>query len=134
MRCPQPRPATISCWQTMAISKPSGGVAAGIGDAGIGGAGGAGERRRLNVPIINAHDQRPSAKYAGGRTVHLSGLGAQASPIRISLNMEPAAGLWKIRPPRRRPHRGPHGGSSYWPKTAPASALMSNAAAKSARV
>src|ERR1700736_1698175 len=92
MRCPQPRPATISCWQTMAISKPSGGVAAGIGDAGIGGAGGAGERRPLNVPIINAHDQRPSAKYAGGRTVHLSGLGAQASPIRISLNMEPGCG------------------------------------------
>jgi hypothetical protein len=76
MRCPQSRPATISCRQTMAMSKPSGGVAAGIGAAGIGAAGGAGERRRLNVPIINAHDQRPSAKYAGGRTVHLSDSGA----------------------------------------------------------
>jgi hypothetical protein len=73
MRCPQSRPATISCRQTMAMSKPSGGVAAGIGAAG-----GAGERRRLNVPIINAHDQRPSAKYAGGRTVHLSGFGNRA--------------------------------------------------------
>jgi len=69
MRCPQSRPATISYRQTMAMSKPSGGVAAGIGAVGIGAAGGAGERRRLNVPIINAHDQRPSAKYAGGRTV-----------------------------------------------------------------
>jgi hypothetical protein len=37
MRCPQLRPATISCRQTMAISKRSGGVAAGIGTAvGIG--------------------------------------------------------------------------------------------------
>ena len=69
MRCPQSRPATISCRQTMAMSKPSGGVAAGIAAAGIGAAGGAGERIRLNVPIIDAHDQRPSAKYAGGRTV-----------------------------------------------------------------
>ena len=77
MRCPQSHPATISCRQTMAMSKPSGGVAAGIGAAG-----GAGERIRLNVPIIDAHDQRPSAKYAGGRTVHLSGLGARASPSR----------------------------------------------------
>src|SRR3984893_3266342 len=51
MRCPQSRPATISCRQTMAMSKPSGG----------GAAGGAGERRRLKVPIINAHDQRSSA-------------------------------------------------------------------------
>jgi hypothetical protein len=33
--------------------------------------------------------------------------------------MEPAAGLWKIPSPRRRPHRGPRGGSGYWPKTAP---------------
>jgi hypothetical protein len=39
MRCPQSRPATISCRQTMAMSKPSGGAAAGIGAAG-----GAGER------------------------------------------------------------------------------------------
>ena len=31
MRCPQSRPATISCRQTVAMSKPSGGVAAGIG-------------------------------------------------------------------------------------------------------
>ena len=53
MRCPQSRPATISCRQTMAMSKPSGGVAAGIGAAGIGAAGGAGERIRLNVPIID---------------------------------------------------------------------------------
>jgi hypothetical protein len=59
MRCPQSRPATISCRQTVAMSKPSGGVAAGIGAAGIGDAGGAGERRRLNVPIIDARDQRP---------------------------------------------------------------------------
>jgi len=56
MRCPQLRPATISCRQTMAMSKPPGG-----GAAGIGAAGGAGEWRRLNVPISNAHDQRPSA-------------------------------------------------------------------------
>ena len=75
MRCPQSRPATISCRQTMAMSKPSGGVAAGIGAAG-----GAGERIRLNVPIIDAHDQRPSAKYAGGRTVHLSGFGCSRVP------------------------------------------------------
>ena len=85
MRCPQSRPATISCRQTMAMSKPSGGVAAGIGAAGIGAAGigaagGAGERRRLNVPIIDAHDQRPSAKYAGGQTVHLSGFGCSRVP------------------------------------------------------
>ena len=80
MRCPQSRPATISCRQTMAMSKPSGGVAAGIGAAGIGAAGGAGERIRLNVPIIDAHDQRPSAKYAGGRTVHLSGFGCSRVP------------------------------------------------------
>ena len=71
MRCPQSRPATISCRQTMAMSKPSGGVAAGIGVAG--------ERRRLNLPIIDAHDQRPSAKYAGGRTVHL-GFGCSRGP------------------------------------------------------
>src|ERR1700738_5053606 len=58
MRCPQSRPATISCRQTMAMSKPSGGVAVGIGAAGIGAAGGGGERIRLNVPIIDAHDQR----------------------------------------------------------------------------
>jgi hypothetical protein len=45
----------------MAMSKPSGGVAAGIGAAG-----GAGERRRLNVPIINAHDKRrPQSMRAG---------------------------------------------------------------------
>ena len=75
MRCPQSRPATISCRQTMAMSKPSGGVAAGIGAAG-----GAGERRRLNVPIIDAHDQSPSAKYAGGRTVHQSGFGCSRAP------------------------------------------------------
>jgi len=80
MRCPQSRPATISCRQTVAMSKPSGGVAAGIGAAGIGDAGGAGERRRLNVPNIDAHDQRPSAKYAGGRTVHLSGFGCSRVP------------------------------------------------------
>ena len=80
MRCPQLRPATISCRQTMAMSKPSGGVAVGIGAAGIGAAGGAGERIRLNVPIIDAHDQRPSAKYAGGRTVHLSGFGCSRVP------------------------------------------------------
>ena len=80
MRCPQSRPATISCRRTMAMSKPSGGVAAGIGAAGIGAAGGAGERRRLNLPIIDVHDQRPSAKYAGGRTVHLSGFGCSRGP------------------------------------------------------
>ena len=70
MRCPQSRPATISCRQTVAMSKPSGG----------GAAGGAGERRRLNVPIIDAHDQRPSAKYVGGQTVHLSGFGCSRVP------------------------------------------------------
>src|ERR1700736_4600225 len=58
----------------------TGGVAVGIGAAGIGAAGGAGERIRLNVPIIDAHDQRPSAKYAGGRTVHLSGFGCSRVP------------------------------------------------------
>jgi hypothetical protein len=48
MRCPQSRPATISCRQTMTASKTFGGVA-GIGGAGIGaaGIGGAGERRRF---------------------------------------------------------------------------------------
>ena len=43
MRCPQSRPATISCRQTMTASKTFGG-GAGIGAAGIGGAG---ERRRF---------------------------------------------------------------------------------------
>ena len=48
MRCPQSRPATISCRPTMTASKKFGGVA-GIGGAGIGaaGIGGAGERRRF---------------------------------------------------------------------------------------
>jgi hypothetical protein len=48
MRCPQSRPATISCRQTMTASKTFGG-GAGIGGAGIGaaGIGGAGERRRF---------------------------------------------------------------------------------------
>ena len=37
MHCPQSRPSTMSCRQTMAISKPSGGVAADGGvAAGIG--------------------------------------------------------------------------------------------------
>jgi hypothetical protein len=90
MRCPQSRPATISCRQTMAMSKPSGGVAAGIGAAG-----GAGERRRLNVPIINAHDQRPSAKYAGGRTVHLSGFGCSADSTTIALGATVREMRWR---------------------------------------
>jgi len=38
MRCPQSRPATISCRQTMTASKTFGG-GAGIGGAGIGGVG-----------------------------------------------------------------------------------------------
>jgi hypothetical protein len=95
MRCPQSRPATISCRQTMAMSKPSGGVAAGIGAAGIGAAGGAGERRRLNVPIINAHDQRPSAKFAGGRTVHLSGFGCSADSATIALGSTVREMRWR---------------------------------------
>src|SRR5208337_841817 len=63
MRCPQSRPATISCRQTMTASKTFGGVA-GIGGAGIGaaGIGGAGERRRFEsrrslTYTINARPQ-----------------------------------------------------------------------------
>ena len=53
MRCPQSRPATISCRQTMTASKTFGGVA---------GIGGAGERRRFEsgrslTYTINARPQ-----------------------------------------------------------------------------
>ena len=71
MRCPQSRPATISCRQTMTASKTFGGVA-GIGGAGIGaaGIGGAGERRRFEsrrslTYTINARPQNMRMGRAG---------------------------------------------------------------------
>lgn len=45
MRCPRLRPATMSCRQTMVISKRSGGAAAGIVGIGVG-TGGAGDGGR----------------------------------------------------------------------------------------
>ena len=60
MRCPQSRPATISCRQTMAMSKPSGGVAAGIGAAG-----GAGERIKTFRSLMRTINARPQSMRAG---------------------------------------------------------------------
>jgi hypothetical protein len=65
MRCPQSRPATISCRQTMAMSKSSGGVAAGIGAAGIGAAGGAGERIKTFRSLMRTINARPQSMRAG---------------------------------------------------------------------
>jgi hypothetical protein len=60
MRCPQSRPATISCRQTMAMSKPSGGVTAGIGAAG-----GAGERIKTFRSLMRTINARPQSMRAG---------------------------------------------------------------------
>jgi hypothetical protein len=65
MRCPRPRPVTISCRRAMTTSKPSGGVAAGIGiAAGIGAVGGgAGEQlhdrpvRPMVAPVTGVSNQ-----------------------------------------------------------------------------
>ena len=94
MRCPQPRPATISCRKAMAISKPSGGVAACIGATcaacigAAGAAGGAGERKpieEMNCSPARILCGRASFVYVNDRSFAANAVRLQLHALAYNL-------------------------------------------------